>query len=465
MNTQAQDHSKIAGQYGVAATWDVAAGAMRTISETERMLTHNITDQWGNGDAVDPTVHGQYMRFHPGRDIGWDMSTAFQQAIMLDSAGVFRVESMFDSGAPQTSQFFKGAQGLKDFENLIDICSGKHARTVLDIAPDLFIQAEMIRQTGEVVEEEFVELTARRLLPFTNYNTWLPQYRYDRIAKRGHGFSLPVDINSHAGIPTQKQAIRREPVYKPLYHHIGSAMWGVLELEQLAETRANGAPDFNIVQTFTQEAQETLRRTENAIAYFGWFEQGLQGLLDNDDVTKTAAAQILGANTNPEEDRALFVDTVCDVLNASIRIEAVDTILVGTEAWCYLNRTIFKSVNADSTRTLLSVIMEAITPMGVKRIEWAPEMEFRQPQATQLTNEHGFSTALANRWSGGLNQQNVIAFINSNKAKGSVAMGKAISTRPQERFRDDIEVRYIMASGGFDVRKPAAYRVLTNVGP
>ena len=347
----------------------------------------------------------------------------------------------------------------------MDVCDGRRAREILDIAPDVFIAQELIKQTSETVEEKRVKLTARDFLPFANYNTWQTRYRFDRVEERGHGFSQPMDINSMAGIPTPKQRITRRPVYRPLFHHYSGAVWNTLALEALAEARANGAPDLQEVQRFTRMAQDDIRRTENCMAYYGHEAEGIIGLIDNDEITHTAAGGLVGS-VSTVADRSLFVDTVCDVFESSIDNESVDTILVGTRMWCYLNKTLyFDGVTSGSTETLLSVIMKAVGPMGIRRIEWAPEMEFRQAQSTRLEKEHGFSEALADRWSGGLNQQNVIVFMDSSRTAGSVAMGKVLAARRQEKFREEVEVRYVASSGGFDVRQPAAYRIRTNVGP
>lgn len=462
MNAQ-EEIQNIAAQHGVAVVYD--QNAVNKMRRVEKRDVWDVVNIWGNGEKSD-VQGGAYARsFHPGRDIQWDRSRVGPQAKYLDEAGIITLDSMFEGGGYNPSGLFEGAQGVQDFANLIDACNGKHAKQVFDIAPDLFFAQELIRQTGEIETEDFVELTARQHLTFVNRNTWLHKYIFNRLDQRGHGYSLPIDIQSHAGIPTPTHARQRTQVFRNLYHHFSGAVWNILALEQLAETRANGAPDFNVIAEDTAEAQMEIRRTENAFAYFGHPDLDIEGLLNNSEITSTAAPQQLGANTDPEEDRALFVDVVCAVITESVNTERVDKILVGTGVWCYLNTTIFKTVATDSTRTLMSVIMEAIGPLGVKSIEWAPEMDFRAAQAARLQNEHGFSAALAQRWAGGVGGTNAIMFMSSSRAKGSVSMGKALGARPQERFRDDVEIRYVASSGGFDVRKPAAFRELTDVGP
>ena len=462
---QEQELQDIVKQFGTGAVYDAAAPeGSRARSIFKRSNVWNVEDKWGNGDEVDSTLEGEYMRFHPGRDIGWNYSRVGQQARDLSESGIITLDSLHHGGRYNPSMVFKGVEGMADFANLMDVCDGRRAKEILDIAPDLFIAQELIKQTGEIVEEKRVKLTARDFLPFTNHNTWMTQYRYDRVEERGHGFSVPMDINSMAGIPTPTQRVTRRPVYNPLFHHYSGAVWNMMQLEALAEARANGAPDLQTVQRMSRMAQDDLRRTENALAYFGNAGEGIIGLIDNTEITHTGAGTQLGAGT-PQTDRALFVDTVCAIFEESIDNEMGDLILVGTRAWCYLNSTLFFDSESGSSRTLLNVIMEAVGPMGVTRIEWAPEMEFRQLQATRLQSEHGFTQALAERWAGGLLTENVIVFMNSNRGAGSVAMGKALAARPQEQFRDDVELRYVASSGGFDVRTPAAYRIRTDVGP
>ena len=463
MYNEDQDLQEIANQYGVGVVYDGNDNPAQRVNTRKRVW--DVQDRWGNGDKLDPTLEGEYMRFHPGRDIKWHLKTVVPQMQMLEESGIITIDSLYTDGHFKPAGLFKGDEGLNDFTNFMDVCDGLRAREILDIAPDAFIAQELIKQTGETVEEKRVKLTARDFLPFTNYNTWQVRYRFDRIEERGHGFSQPMDIGSMAGIPTPTQRVTRKPVYRPLYHHYSGAVWNTMALEALAEARANGAPDLQEVQRFTRMAQDDIRRTENCMAYFGNEGEGIIGLVDNDEITRTDAGGQVGS-VDTVADRALFVDTVCAIFEESIDNESVDLILVGTRMWCYLNKTLyFDGVTSGSTETLLSVIMKAVGPMGVKRIEWAPEMEFRQLQATRLQSEHGFSQALAERWAGGFNQENVIVFMDSSRPAGSVAMGKALGARPQETFRDEVEVRYVASSGGFDVRQPAAFRIRTNVGP
>jgi hypothetical protein len=138
---------------------------------------------------------------------------------------------------------------------------------------------------------------------------------------------------------------------------------------------------------------------------------------------------------------------------------------LGTRAWSYINTTMFKTVDTDSTRTLASVIMEQLAPLGLKDIVWVPEMEFSQAQADAWENEMGFSTALAETWAGGIGGENVMLMFRRSPDSGKMVIGKPIGQRPQFTVEDRTTVRVVQSLGSFDVRRPVDFRIVTDIGP
>jgi hypothetical protein len=406
--------------------------------------------------------------YHPGRDYKFQgaASHARVEAAALRSVGV-----------DLKSDLFRGATGFDDLATLWEIVDGEHklcrskgfgAKWLLDNAPNLYIAQETIRQTGEIQSEEYVQLSARDLLPSVVYNTWLETYRYDRIAEKLTGIAMPTNMSgkTERGI-VQSGDVDRVPVYKPLMWFESGASWEWFELEIIAELRANGAPDLDIVNRRMKMAMLMQELTYNVVALFGWEALGLTGVLNSPDLAAQTvpAQQQLGDGADPALDLAVFVSNWLEMIDGSIRTSKPDTIALGTRAWSYINTTMFKTVDTDSTRTLASVIMEQLAPLGLKDIVWVPEMEFSQAQADAWENEMGFSAALAETWAGGIGGENVMLMFRRSPDSGKMVIGKPIGQRPQFTVEDRTTVRVVQSLGSFDVRRPVDFRIVTDIGP
>ncbi len=258
----------------------------------------------------------------------------------------------------------------------------------------------------------------------------------------------------------------RAPVYKPLHFFESGATWEWFELERHAETKANGAPDIDIVNLRLRMAREAQEHTYNNVALFGWPAMKLTGLLDCPELAtySTDAAQELGANSDPVEDLAIFVNVVKDIINTSITIEKPDTIALGTGAWLYINTTDYKSVDAGMNETLAAAIMRHIGPLGIKDLVWIPEMDYRAEQKAAWISM-GFSDDLSERWAGGIDTENVMVVFRKSPETGRMVIGKDVAARPQNTVEDRTTVRYVQSLGSFDARKPAAFRIIKDIGP
>ena len=441
---------------------------VETVTDPKRaaaLYSRQNTDLWG-ADVNDSTV-GTKCSFHPGRDYRWGTAISGARA---------EWDRLKAAGIPLKSDLFRGDAGFDDLDLLWSIRDGQHAGSksrgidghwLLDNAPSIYIAEETIRQTGEIVREEMVGLSARSLLPSVTFNTYLESYRYDRLAILQGGIAMPHALGSatERSVP-QSAMFNRAPIYKDLKFFESGASWEFFELERFAEYRANGAPDLDIVNERLRIAREQQEQTYNNIALFGWPNLGMTGVLDSPDLTSqtSAAAQQLGFASDPIEDLALFVDPIKAMISASIKIEAPNTIALGTGAWLYINTTDYKTVGAGMNETLAEAIMRHVGPLGITDIMWVPEMDYRPDQATAWANL-GFPTALAQRWAGGINQQNVMLIFRKSPETGRMVIGKPIAARPQETIEDRTTVRLIQSLGSFDVRRPSAFQIVTNIGP
>ena len=434
-----------------------------------RKAAHEV--HWGR-DEKDTTIDvggGDVRRsFHPGRDYKWG-----------GIASIARMEQdrLRGQGITLRGDLFRGEDGLDDLSTLWDIVDGerKHKAKghggawLLDNAPNLFVAQETIRQTGEIEEEEMIELSAASLIPSVTYNTWMDAYRYDRRARKLNGIAMPINMSGFSGqsVP-QSGTVENLPVYKPLQWFGSGASWEFFELEYLAEARSNGAANFDMVRERMDMAMLQHKLTYNGIAFFGWPDMGITGVLDSPDLASetVAATQQLGANSNPEEDVAVFVDNFTAILNASLTAEKPDTICMGLGAWHYINTTDYKSVDSGMNESIAQAIMRKLGPLGLKDMLWIPEMEFRQAQADAWEDEiPNFPTALAERWAGGINQENVMLIFRKSAQTGRMPIGKPVGARPQETVSDVTTVRMVQSLGSFDVRKPKSFRIVTGIGP
>lgn len=466
---------RIKKQCGVGLTWDSAANCARAVTEEEaRKRAHNVSNQWGAhiGDTGFFTADGSapagatklHQKFHPGRDIVWGGRT---HSVLI------QCERLVSQGVPLESHksgaLFLGDSGLRDLEMLAEMAEGKGpykhlgGKRFLDAAPDLFVAQELVKATGEVVREEFVELTARRVLPFRDFNTFLQTFAWDRIAHRGPAMSQPVNAQDMSGYSFRRTDPVRQQVFGSLYHHRDSASWTELELQIYAEARSNGAPDLNMMTERMAEARKRLMYTENLLAYFGWSELGvpgapIEGLLTHSDIDKTSAAAF-NSGTGAD-DVAVILDPIKSNYTATKGIEAYDTLLVGPEIWAYISTTDYKSLDSESNETVAEVILRKGAAFGLKDIVMVPEMEHDAALQSNLEDEHGISASQAAIWAGGFEGADAMVLFNSSQDKGYVARGKDIWAMPQEVSHGTHEAQFFMSSGGLTVKRPEAFEVL-----
>lgn len=406
-------------------------------------------------------------KIHPGVDYQFGAARSMAQVEWA------RVKA---AGVPLRSNLFRGEDAIveEDLNLLFGIRDGEYKRHgrdaawLFDAAPNLYIAQETIRQTGEIIEEDLVEMSARTLIPSVTLNTWMDAYRYDRVASKLSSVAMPIALDSltEQGVP-QSSYFQRTPVYKPLEFFRSGASWEFFELERLAEARSNGAPNLDIVNDRLKNARLEQEVTYNFTTLFGFPMSGRQGLFDALVAANrtVGAAQQLGANNDPEEDLAIFVDNWTEMIVSSVNIERPDTIALGTGAWVYINTTDYKSTDAGMNESLAQAIMRQLGPLGLKDIVWAPEMDYRAEQETAWQEETSLPAALAAKWAGGLNGENVILMYQKDVEKGRMVIGKPIAARPQETVQDRTTVNLIQSLGDYDLRRPISQRLITDVGP
>lgn len=455
-------------QNALALCWDSAAGRAVPVTREQILAERvaNVQDVWGANDA-DPTLEGSRKRFDPARDIRWGgrVSAVFDQCERLAGCGV-PLKSHREGG------LFRGAVGCADLELLNDLATGQGRwkgfsiggfRTLYDAAPDLFVAQELVKATGEIIEEQFVDLTARRELLFKDYNTYLQLYAWDRMSRRGPAMSQIVNVQDVSSLSFRKTQLARQQVFGSLIHHRDGCAWTDMELATYAEAQANGAPAQNIVADEMREMRRRLLFTENGMAYFGMPSVGvpgapIYGLITHPDIPHNAAGTL---GTSPADDVEVFLGPIKANFVDTQGIESYDSIMVGLGLWAYLTTTDYKDASSDSNETVADVIMRKAAAFGVTKMVYVPEMAFRSDEETRLVNEGGLSAALAEAWAGGFEGEDVIALVKRGQDKGSVARGKDVAMLPQEVRHGSHEAQGLMSSGGFDLKQPKAFQILT----
>ena len=443
---------------------------VRTSAEARKLwgTDANHLNHWGVDVRDETTATGgtKEIKFHPGRD--YQFSGENKTMARLEWNGLVA------AGLPLKSALFYGSDS--DVQNDLDILwnvaegtyRGKNGAWLFDAAPNLYIAQETIKQTGELIEEEFIQMSARSLLPSVTHNTWMDVYRYDRLANKLSGVAQPVSL---AGMDTERGVRKagtysRTPVYKTLEFLESGASWGWYELERAAEARQYGAPNIDIVREEIANAILQQELVYNFATFFSYPQTKIKGLLpalEEAGRTVTAPGQ-LGAGT-VEDDLALFVDNFTEMLISSIMVEKPDTIALGTAAMIYISTTDYKTVDAGMNESLMEAIMRKLGPLGLKDIVWVPEMDYQSEQATSWFDEIGLPQNLADAWAGGLDQTNIMLMFAKNAQVGRMNIGKPIGARPQQKIGERTQVTYLQSLGEFDVRRPKAYRVVKDIGP
>lgn len=442
---------------------------IKTAAQARELWGVEHTDMWGVDERDESVNTGgtKEVKFHPGRDYqfgGQDKTIARMEWAGLVSAGL-----------PLKSSLFFGADSdvANDLDILWNVASGsyrgKDGAWLFDAAPNLYIAQETIKQTGELLEEEFIQMSARSLLPSVTHNTWMDVYRYDRMSKRLSGVAQPVSLG---GLDTERGVRKagsysRTPVYKTLEFLESGASWGWYELERAAESRQYGAPNIDIVRDEIANAILQQEIVYNFATFFSYPQTKIKGLLPalEDAGRVVPAAQQLGAGASVEDDLALFVDNFTEMLISSIMVEKPDTIALGTAAMIYISTTDYKTTDAGMNESLLEAIMRKLGPLGLKDIVWVPEMDYQSEQATSWFDEIGLPQSLADAWAGGLDGTNIMLMFAKNNKVGRMNIGKPIGARPQQKIGERTQVTYLQSLGEYDVRRPKAHRVVKDIGP
>lgn len=348
---------------------------------------------------------------------------------------------------------------------------GGQTNRVIDAAPGLYLFSELLKRTEKLIEEDFTELWARRIFPILNLNTWMPQWFFERIDDRT---TLPSYIDIER-LPSnaQRGSENRDAELRNLAFYMHAASWSKLELMRFAEAVANGAPNLKLDQRRINAAIRMMNFKEDIITFFGDEDVDILGLYSDtaetgiERIPSTAAGGPFGTGDS-EADRNLLIEAVERIGKNTEQVLMPDTIMLSTESWYYVNKTLYGTVDSDAgtNKTVLEMAMQSLERFGIKDILWVPEVGYSEQQKERL-KDHGLSDAEAQLFAGGDGdglQSMVVCKRDAEVMEMVVAKDRTMYPAAETRT-DRVETRMMQGSGGLAVYKPAGVKIVTDVGP
>ena len=361
-----------------------------------------------------------------------------------------------------------GCVGLKGQARKIAI--QQHIQNVADAAPNLFLFAELIKQSEVIITQQFTQLYARTLFPVLNLSTWLETWMYRRRSRGATRPAQSVDLSASAKRASRNNSEQTVPVARPLRFYQAGAAWNQMEIWRLAEAVANGMPTWNIVAERTEDAIASLMLSEDNLAFFGdpaAISNGIVGLLSpsaQTGITHTPAVTAFGAG-DPETDRQLLIQASSSIVLQTEKIYSPNTLAVGTATWLYLTETRYGDLSNPSDRLVIDVAMDTLTKRGINEISWIPALGFRPDLRDQYLAQ-GLDATESQRLAGGIAGLHCMATFRKDPKVIELVVGKDVTPYPtQAEVLGETEVRYVIGAGGLAIYQPAACRITTAVGP
>ena len=339
------------------------------------------------------------------------------------------------------------------------------ARLVLDAAPSIYVFSELLKHVPVLVEEELTQLWARRIFPIRNLNTWMPQWSYKRYGRRGQ---FPQNVDSEfvpSSIPQQSERIK--PVLRSLVYYDNGCFWDMIELERHAEAVANGAANISLDRDRIDTAIRMMLWKENLLTWFGSPEDNILGMFSDQadtQVERIPAAGLFGGGTT-EQDRALLTNPAKQIIAKTEQALQPNIMMLSTLTWLYVNDKRYGDLGSDSNQTIAQAALATLEQFGITSFLWVPEVGFRAAERDRLLL-HGVPTAEANRLAGGLDQeQTIVCGRRDPKTAEMIVAKERIMYPAQSTIHGRTEVRMLQGSGGMEFYQPAAWNIITNVGP
>lgn len=439
-------------------------------------------------------------RHNPVRDVAMRSSTIHEaRAFGVNLDSLADVQGSFIARNPASLQ---NGLSLADVTRL-DPRHRQWRRSVpFDAAPNLFLYRELQRVLPELVEIELRRSdTARAIFPIENLGqVGISSFSWQQIDDRSPEAEW-ADPGSDRPVPGVRftRTEQARPI-RPMRHGF-TLNWFMME--QLAAARANGQPDLRIEARSLEESRLQCLRLENRTIVFGAPSQGILGLLTQNvgvadpvdvdpnnplnnaqgipqvgtPVAGTWLSEVFpGAAGTGEEMYNIITQTFTATAEETDEVERPDTIVLGTQDYININRTIYHGVNADSTESVAQVILRNMRPLGLRAIQWLPELGFRTVLRDRLlakddrfaaVNDRGIGgQTFASTYAGGLAERNCMLIYKRDARKSAIVVGHDLLVRPPVMAGADNEQTTVwLFSGGFLVKKPRSMRIVVAPAP
>ena len=442
------------GQYIKAGgVVDKKTGHLRHLTYTGDALTPIVIDSEPGEQINEAGVVSRGRRIDIADDITWSPS-AINELRALCTGQIARAKSSIDTGVDLSK-----IRGISDLKNKLRGDEGDRYLRALtpasaDDAPSLFMVSELIHNLEEVVRVERVMPWARQILPMKMLNApGADSYQFSVLDEYGDAMWTSNFDGAPPMVGQNRKLVRR-----PLEYLWMGAQWGLREMMQWQQARANGIrlPDF--ASERPRIAREAILRMENMWLFFGGpKESGILGLLQADNKIPTnnsAHWTTLSA--------ADVVKLITDQITAinSEGVEVPDTILLPIAFYNYLGTTQWP--NTD--KMILGVLMEALRPLGIREIVAVPELTFRAALETKLLQKK-YSAADAQRYAGGKSGKDCMVVMSRRPEKVAGIVSQDVKMLAPEFRPAMTSVTMILGSGGCEVRFPNAHRIVTFDAP
>jgi hypothetical protein len=349
-----------------------------------------------------------------------------------------------------------------------------HAKAVADVAPNLFVFAELIKQSEIIIRQQYTKLHARSMFPVLNLNTWLEIWRFTRYDESAVEPAQPIDMRRQPGRLEGARSEEVVPILRPLRAYARGARWDQIELWRLAEAVANGAMSLgqglSITESRTKRAIDSLLLAEDNLAFFGdanAVDNSLIGVLSPTGVSKIphVPAAVPFGGGDAEDDRKLLLAGSTSIALQTEKEMAPDTVALGTESFLYITEARYGDLSNASSDLVIDEALKTLRMRGINTITWCPPLGYR-PDVKARYEAQGLATTEAERLAGGIAGEHCMLVYKKDPETMAMVVGKDVTPYPsQSEVLGETEVRYCASFGAMAIFQPATARVYTNVGP
>lgn len=226
-------------------------------------------------------------------------------------------------------------------------------------------QLEYLKQRS--YDKLFADLKASELLPFSMEANpgakSITYYQYERLGR--------AEIIGDYANDLPRADIRGQEFTTPIREY--GASYGY-SFKDIRASSMSGMPGLSLEARRADAARMAIEEKLNKIAWLGDRDNGVSGLLDNENITRVAAPLNSGATSRQWEDKTNaeiledMTSIVSDMVNDTFGIEIPDTMLLPIEQFNYIND---QPLQTGSDTTILTHFLA--NNRYIKKVDWLNE--------------------------------------------------------------------------------------------